>query len=465
MERKQVGRKQIKLIRMFQLITIIALVLLAIFFTVFDLSSSTAEFEQRSTTMRSEYLTQQKNLIKREVMRAASLIDEHRSHIMEETRDAVKHWANIAVAVAENIYQQNKDVRSDGEIKKMILDALRAIRYAHGAGYYFITRLDGHAVLFADKPDLEGTNLLNIHDTKEKPVVQDMIEIVQNEGEGFYEYTWTKPGSQGNDHKKISYVKSFKPFDWFIGTGLYVEDIESHTQKDLLSLLSKVSFGENGYLFVDKLNGEALLTKGKILSGKQKVWEIYSKNQQAIKAAFDEATVAALKPAGDFVYYSIGKKINSAQHFSKVSFIYGIPEWQWFIGAGVYLDEVEQHIAALQKELTRQQRTRIQKNILVMSLLILIVLTIFYLISQRIKKDMDMFSHSLDQAAQRGKAIDREQIYFAEISQVAEKVNSVLQDKKDAEQQTQLSEQKYKHLFDSALVGIFRSRVTDGPVY
>ena len=76
---------------------------------------------------------------------------------------------------------------------------MRPIRYNKQRGYYFITRLDGVEILFADRPEMEGLNLIDMQDTQGKFVIRDMIEIINESGEGFYYYTWTKPNRAGKD--------------------------------------------------------------------------------------------------------------------------------------------------------------------------------------------------------------------------------------------------------------------------
>ncbi len=451
------GKRRIELIQMFQIITITALILLAVISISFNIISSSKEFKKQAETMRQDFLAQKKALIKREVMRAVTLVNEQRSYAEEEAHRIVKQRTNEAVIIAENIYQQNKKNHSDNEIKKMILDALREIRFAQGTGYYFITRLDGQEVLFADKPELEGKNLLDLLDPEGNHVIKEMISIARTAGAGFYEYSWTKPNSTGNNHKKVAYVKKFEPFNWFVGTGLYIEDIESRMKKELLSLLSKVSFGNSGYIFVDSLSGDALVTKGTVLPGNQKVWELYKKSPEKIKIAFKQARTKALNPEGGYVYYTIGKKVNSDQEFSKVAFIFGIPDWQWFIGAGVYLDEVEHEIAALQSRLKQQQRDQIYLSLSVTIGLVFIVLFLFYLVSRRLKNDLKSFVQSFDQAANEGKEIDNSRIYFPSLRHVAENVNTVLQEKKVALEQLLESEDRFRTLTELLPEAVFET--------
>ena len=57
---------------------------------------------------------------------------------------------------------------------------------------------------------------------------------------------WPKPGFN-KPQAKVSYVKLFKPFNWVIGTGAYVDDITKDLQKEALQAISKMRYGKSGY--------------------------------------------------------------------------------------------------------------------------------------------------------------------------------------------------------------------------
>jgi len=455
-------QKRIKLIRMFQLIAITALILLAIVSMFLHISSHSKEFKQRTKAMRADYVAQQKELIKREVERVVALIAEKQSHRGRETRARVKQRVYEASAIAENIYQRNKGKKTNSEIQQMIIETLRVIRFENGSGYYFITTLAGKQILFADKPELEGKSLLNGQDVGSRFVVQDMVEIARQSEEGFYEYYWSKPGTTGRNHKKISYIKLVKPFDWFVGAGLYVEDEDFQVKEELLATISKIRFGANGYIFINRLNGDALLANGKLLSGRQKLWEVFADNPDKTKALFAQEYDAALISKGAYIHYSMNKLTASKKQFPKTSFIYGIQELQWLVGAGVYLDSVEISIAKLQAGLERQNREEIKGTILATGGIVLFILVLFQWVSTRLKKDLTLFVSMVDQAAHEDKEIECKKIYFDELFQIAGNVNTLLRDKNDVLEEMRLSEEKYQKFFDNAMVGFFRSRLSDG---
>ena len=442
--------KRIKLIRVFQQITIAAVIFLAMIIMFLHVSTRSGEFDQRVAVMRTDYVAQQKALIKREVERVVEVINEQRSRSEQETQITVKQRVYEASAIARNIYQQNKATKSDNEIQQLIVDALRAINFARGSGYYFIVGHDGVSHLHADHPDFEGTNVLDLQDTQGQFIIRDMVDISRHTGEGFYAYDWTKPGVSGKSHKKISYIKLFEPLGWFIGTGLYVEDMEAQIEADLLATISKIRFGKDGYIFINRLNGNALVANGKLISGNQKLWEVFAKNPDKTKSLFAQEYDAALKPDGDYIYYSLSKLTEPDKEFPKTSFIYGIPELQWLVGAGVYLDNVEVNIAALQIELKQQQRSEIQRTILVTGVVIVFVLLLFHLVSGRFKKDLASFVHFFDRVADNNEEINPDQVRFEEFYRMAGNANSMLRDKNATQEKLRLSEEKYRIFFENS---------------
>ena len=103
--------------------------------------------------------------------------------------------------------------------------------------------------------------MLNTRDTRGAYVIRDMIELVRREGEGYYQYTWTKPNVQGKDFRKIAFIKYFAPFVGFIGTGEYLDDVEQDIQKEVLDRISKIRFGKEGYVFVVNYEGVTLMNE------------------------------------------------------------------------------------------------------------------------------------------------------------------------------------------------------------
>jgi PAS domain S-box-containing protein len=414
-----------------------------------DVISSYHYFNLHAEQMRTEYTNRQKQLIKQEVNRVVDLISYEKAQSEILTKERIKSMVYEAHSITQNIYQQNNTTKNDTEIQQMIKDALRPIRFEQESGYYFINRIDGLNILFANKPEMEGLSLLNVQDTQGQSVVKDMIQIAEQSGEGFYEYHWTKPDAEGKGFKKISFIKRFEPYDWFIGTGLYVVDFEDKIKADLLSTISRIRFGKEGYIFINRLNGDALISNGKLFSGTKKLWEGPNKNTEKIKNIFQKELSAALKPDGDYIYYSWEKLTDSKKESPKASFIYGIPDLQWLVGAGVYLDDVEMDIALMRTGFINQMKLKMLYSILIVMGISAIIIVFFNWLNRRLKNDFTLFFSFFNRAAYSHEKIDRENVKFVELDQMAENANKMLADRKQAEEALRESEEKLKAIFEA----------------
>ncbi len=359
------AKKHTTLTGTFKTTTIFALILLATVIIIIQTLIYSHVFLTHAALTRSDYIALQKEKIQREVMRVVGLVDEQRSHTVEQAREEVKNRTYEAYSIANHIFLKYRDSRPLPEIQEMIVDALRPIRYGNeDLGYYFMTTLEGLEILFADRPRFEGTNMIDLQDKEGRFIIREMIDIARNDGEDFYEYLWSRPKSRGENHQKISYIKYFPPLNCVIGTGLYYEDIEHQITNKLLSAIAKIRFGSDGYIFINTLDGNALVSSGERFSGERKLWEVYDKEPEKMRAIFNLEHQAALKPDGDYIYYSFNKPSAPDQNFPKASFIYGLPELNWLVGAGVYLDDVEKSIVVLENEIFKNRITSILTSIL-----------------------------------------------------------------------------------------------------
>jgi methyl-accepting chemotaxis protein len=62
-----------------------------------------------------------------------------------------------------------------------------------------------------------------------------MVKVCKRDGAGFVDHMWPKPGVD-EPQPKISYVKLFPQWNWVIGSGIYIDDV----QKEIASLLTVI---------------------------------------------------------------------------------------------------------------------------------------------------------------------------------------------------------------------------------
>jgi len=144
-------------------------------------------FKKEEITLREEYVNTRENLIKNETDKVIDYIEYKKSKAETRLKQIIRSRTNEAYAVAINLYNQHRATKSLDELKKIIIDALRPIRYNNQRGYYFITRLDGVEILFADRPEMEGLNI----------VVTDPVGISGNRYDGQSRGSQTVPPETG----------------------------------------------------------------------------------------------------------------------------------------------------------------------------------------------------------------------------------------------------------------------------
>ncbi|MBI3446055.1 MAG: cache domain-containing protein [Magnetospirillum sp.] len=64
-----------------------------------------------------------------------------------------------------------------------------------------------------------------------------MVNVVERAGHGYVSYDWPKPkeggGVTAETFPKLSYVKGFAPWGWLIGSGVYIDDIDTAFKAEL----------------------------------------------------------------------------------------------------------------------------------------------------------------------------------------------------------------------------------------
>jgi len=401
------------------------------------ISSERAKFIAEESHLRASYIETQQETLKREVDRALAFIWYMQAQTGKRIKETVKNRVLEAYSIADNIYKQHKNSKTTKEIKKIIKDALRPIRFNKDRGYYFSFDLNGVGTLFPVRPDLEGKNMLKIRGGKGEFVVSDMLTIIRKKGEGFYNYTWPKPNADGY-FPKITFIKLFEPLGWVIGTGEYYDDAEKDIQKECIKWISNIQFGNNGYVFAGQYDGKSLSGPA---SGKN-MYDVEDINgikivQELIKAA---------KSDGGFVHYVL-PKFGKNNHGQKISYAKAVKEWQWYIGSGIYLENIEAKITKKRLDLEQRIKVNIRNTFLVLFSIFLFMALIVKLFATRIHKNLNLFTDFFNRASSDAIKIDEDTLLFTEFVELARSANKMIDDRKLTEEKLRKSEERLQAIF------------------
>lgn len=141
----------------------------------------------------------------------------------QETRELVE----TAFAVIEHHGRlADSGALGQDEAKSQAASIISSLSYGD-AGYFWINDTSPTMVMHPHKPQLNGTNLAETTDPNGKHLFVSFVEAARAAPTGgFVDYAWPKPGSS-EAVAKISFVKLYKPWNWIVGTGAYVDDIST----------------------------------------------------------------------------------------------------------------------------------------------------------------------------------------------------------------------------------------------
>lgn len=387
-----------------------------------------AAFQDEAAALRISFTESRKSLLKNEVGHVVEYVQYMIDQTEKRLRERIQNRVLEAHALATYFYHKYQADKPPEEIQKMIMEALGSLRFNNGRGYFFAFDRNGVEKLNAIQIERKGTNAQSLASGRKKFIVQEMLNLVDEKDQGFYRYTWFKPGASDPSHPKISFVKHFAPYDWVIGAGDYIEDMEIQIQQEILERVVDLRFGSEGYFFGSTYQGDPLFSNGKITRGTGSVWNLTDPNGVKI---IQEQKKIAMEKGGGFVRYA-WRKLDSSVPSPKISFVMGIDRWEWIIGAGVYLDTIEAAINKDKAHLRDRLVVNILKSCFLLSALFFLILLWARHISERVASGIRTFSTFFEQAATSSAAIDPDKLLFQEFKEIADSANKMIQDRKAA---------------------------------
>ncbi len=168
-------------------------------------------------------------------------------------KDAIREHVEIAHSVLASIQAQEAAGRLDRtQAQQLALSMVRKMRYGDGE-YFWITDAKPQVTMLMHPamPEFEGRDITEFKDPTGFAPFQAFVATARDHGKGFVAYQWPKPGSQ-TPVDKISYVMSFQPWGWILGSGLYMDELRQTLYMEIATIAGAAVFAilVAGYVFV-----------------------------------------------------------------------------------------------------------------------------------------------------------------------------------------------------------------------
>jgi len=158
-------------------------------------------------------------------------IAQERQRMMQDREQALKDYVDLAVSSIAPLYRDSSLSRD--EAQRRAKEVLNSLTYA-GGNYIFVYDYQGTNLVTRPKPSLVGRNLIDLKDKAGRFLVRDLLEVARRGG-GHYEYLWSRPDGNGNG-PKLSYATGLPEWQWMIGTGFMIDDIEAAVMEQQTAL-------------------------------------------------------------------------------------------------------------------------------------------------------------------------------------------------------------------------------------
>ncbi|PRN00543.1 methyl-accepting chemotaxis protein [Aliarcobacter cryaerophilus] len=321
-----------------------------------------------------------------------------------EVEEELKKQTMFLFSILEAEYEKNKNILSKDALQERLKDIVNATRYSK-TGYFWINDLDAVVLIHPINPKLNNKDMHEYKDPNGKQIFKEFADIAKKDKEGFIDYVWPKPGFD-QPQLKVSFVKLFAPYNWVIGTGEYVENATAKIQAEALKTISEMRYANNDYFWINdshpkminhptnsKLNGTDLSNYA---------------DPYGTKLFIEMARVTNEKKEGGLVKYYWDKPNKKNDPKEKFSYVQKFEPWDWIIGTGAYVDDIEAEVALMQENTNSKIETIIASIALFSFISVIIAILIYnYFVNKAIIRPLDELDIAIKDIASGNEQADR----------------------------------------------------------
>lgn len=403
----------------------LVILVLGLFIGTFWTINEYQAYQESVDNIINNYHTQYQRRVKEELEKIVDFIEYKRLQMDLQVEQDLRTSVQSAYSIASHAYSSADSHLTPEQVRDRVIETLRPIRWNNGKGFYFVGNVqDGTIELFSDDPYYEGKTADEFFDAKGKPVIKDLVDLVKNDGAGLYRFDLLKPAFPENRFEMLSFVKYFKPFGWFIGAGIYSEDIELEVQNDVISRIRLMRFGNDGDVLGFRKNGTIIISQDENLLGRSVSLLVddhhYRYGEKMLNAGLGRIKDPYVR------YTAVEDQVVERQ---KMNYVQLYPEWDWVLTTGMFMDEME---SAIQAETDTYEWISFRNVLLfcvMFGIAVIFLLLAAYIYSRKIKKGINHFTEFFRKAADSKMKIQHSELAFSEFEVIGALANRMVDDR------------------------------------
>ena len=406
--------------------SLLVILALAVFIGIFWAVNEYQTYQESILNIEQNYKEMYQTRVKEEVNSVLDFIAQRRSQADLRIENQLRTKVQSAYTIASHIYRMYREEKDVDQLRSMVAEILRPIRWNNGLGYYFAGRIEDDRIdLFANDPLLEGQSLCQLKDQTGKPIALNLVRMLKEKGAGIFRHQHTRNDFTSRCFPGITFVKYFKPFDWYIGAGISSAAMEKSLQEEILATLQGMRFDKDGHILCFRFDGTIISHQNKSFIGRSISDLIDTEGKAYGQTLLD--TGLQNQVGGHLLYRSA--KMYPGEDQQRLSFIKAYREWGWILAADISMEAMSR---AIQRE-TETYTTISFKNVFIFiglfAIAVLLLLSMAYYHSIKIKHGISLFTDFFRKAAHTQAKIRDTNLAFSEFEDLGRLANTMVDDR------------------------------------
>ncbi|MCT4637322.1 MAG: cache domain-containing protein [Bacteroidales bacterium] len=418
----------------FKKYTIILVSVTVFFVAVYVVYSSVSYYQKEVSKDYTNGLQQSYRRSFFEVDKIYKYVNNSKRFFERDLRAKLESEISQVTVVVDGFVNKFRSTMPEKQLKNVVKETIRQISDNTDDNYLFITDLKGNSILYPPSPESEGKNLYEL--LSETTNLNKEIQLVKSYGEGFVIGFWDDPDDDSDKAKrKLTYVRSLKFDDWFVGTGMYFEDfVERQKIKIIENIEDSWLNYDNDFILLDEDDVVLLVNSMRYSEG------------QSLSGNFLDNDNDDLAMLGDNIRVDV---------YGDYWIVKRIENWDWSVYIRLELDPINAMIVSSRNDF----RTNLMFKLIgvVVILLIVWIVNILYLrkLAARINVNFNSYISDLESAIDSLKPITFGSYSYREFALIAKTTNEFVNKRRDDEEKLRLNEERFRMLYENVPVMIF----------
>ncbi len=385
-------------------------------------------------TIDTSYVNSSKQYTKSTIKNIIKLIDEDRKNLISNTKLEILLHSRI-LNFYKGLLMAYDGILPKNKAKLLMQHYLINLSTTFSPESYYVFDIKGNCIINPYYLALNSKNLSNLQDLKGNFIIKDIIKAAKTKNNVFIKQYW--PSGWDNLNPKnikrpgITFVQYDKRFNWIFVTRINTEILMENLKRKWMHNLSIYRYGKkgHGYIFVFRLldiNGGAHFAEQIVNPNKpEAIGKYLSDNTtNAAKNRFRKNYLKDLRLNGyaflDYYYKEPG--LNKKQE--KIAYMELYKPWNWLIGTGVYVNDIQPIIDAAKKQ-AKKHTMSIMRIIAIVAIFAVLFSMLFYIFFIKVvQKSIYRVFRGLEKSLKQTTYIDESGCKINEIKRIAKNFNN-----------------------------------------